>query len=136
MTTQTHLKFAVLFAIACSLLAGAAFLLGLFITIKFAPAPIADALNNLKFFFKVMMIGGLITGFVQAFLSIWLRNYSRKSVWPLNIAIAVLSGGLVSFFSLWVVWIFESIGNFLLSLLLMRLLERQALKAPISSENA
>ncbi len=128
MDLKMKLKYASLFALSFAVLTALAFLAGLFMNIEFAPAPVAQALFDLVTFAPVMAIGALIISFAQVFLSLWLHTLHQKWFWPLNMIIAIILGGLGSFFSLWLVWILIAVANGLLNLIMLRFLELCHLK--------
>lgn len=132
MHLQTKLKYAALFALSFAVLTGLAFLAGLFLNIEFAPSPVAMALFDLAGFAPIMTVGALILGFAEAFLGLWLYHSRRNWFWPVVLILSIIFGGLASFFSLWIVWVFVAIACLLLNLIMVRFIELREFKTQTS----
>ena len=99
--------FGVLFGIVAML----SFLGGLMINMQYAPTALSEALQELAQMAPVMAIGGIIFGWIQGFLLLWL--YKNHCKWALvaSVITAVLLGGAVSFFSMWLIWAITTLLN-------------------------
>lgn len=128
MNLKSKLIYAFFFAISFAILTAVSFLAGLYIDISFAPPPVAEALTDLLNFVPIMTIGALIFGFAQTFLSEWLYQHHQKWFWPLTLILALLIGGLTSFFSLWIVWALVSVANLALNFVVTRFIELHQMK--------
>ena len=109
-----RLKYVSGFGVIFGVLALLSFLGGLMINLQFAPAPMSMALYDLASFGPVMAIGGIILGWLQGFLLLWLHAHYRRWALVATVVTAVLLGGLVAFFSMWLIWAITTILNLLL----------------------
>lgn len=128
MSLKSKLIYALFFAITFAILTAVSFLAGLYIDTTLAPPPVAQALGDLLNFVPIMTIGALIFGFAQTFLSEWLYQYHHKWFWPLTLILALLIGGLTSFFSLWLVWTLVTVANLVLNFVMTRFIELRQMK--------
>lgn len=128
LTLPNKLKYAAFFALSFAVLAGMAFLAGLSLNIQFAPPPVAQALTDLFAFAPIITIAALVLSFIQAFLALWLATHHKKWFWPTAIVLAIIFGGLASFFSLFGVWVIVTIINIALNLVMIRFLELRQFK--------
>ena len=116
-----RLKYVGGFGVLFGVLALLSFLGGLMINLQFAPAPMSVALYDLASFGPVMGIGGIILAWLQGFLLLWLHKNHHK--WALLGAVltAVLLGGLVSFFSMWLIWAITTLLNLIMVWVLFKI---------------
>lgn len=93
--------------------------------IKFAPGPVASAMSDLNIFAPMMGVGAFVVGVVQALLNLWLYRKGFVVFWLVNVPLALLFGGLVSFFSMWVIWLMITLLNVFLVWFSALLLHRE-----------
>ncbi len=127
---KVRLKYATLFALSFAVFATLSFAADLLLNIEFAPPPVASALFDLINFTPIVFIGGLIFGFAQTFLSLWVNAHAKlqKWFWPVTFILAVALGGLASFFSLLTVWALVALANLIITFIMLRFLELRTLK--------
>lgn len=130
MLFKHKLKYAALFALSFAVLTTISFLAGIFINIQLAPPPVAQAISAFIGFAPTMFVGGLILGLIQTLFILWLYDRHRKWFWPTALILALLFGGLASFFSLWLIWILVTLSNIVLAFIMSRFLELRSLKTP------
>ncbi len=99
--------------------------------IQFAPGPVASAMADLNIFAPMMGVGAFVVGVLQALLNLWLRQKSFGVFWFVNAVLALLFGGLVSFFSMWVIWLMVTLLNVFLVWFSALLLQRELNKTVV-----
>ncbi len=109
-----RLKYVGGFGVIFGVIAMLSFLGGLMINMQYAPAPLNMALQELGQMGPVMGIGGIILGWLQGFLLLWLHGKHRKWALVATVVTAVLLGGLVAFFSMWLIWAITTILNLIM----------------------
>lgn len=109
-----------------SVLAVLAYLGALGLYIEFLPRPLALAFSDLIYFVPMMGLGALILGILQAMLVLWLYYKKAFIFWSVQVVLALLFGGVVAFFSAWLIWVAVSLVNlfsvWILCLLIQRVL--------------
>ena len=105
------LKYVGGFGVVFGVIAMLSFLGGLMINMQYAPAPLNMALQELGQMAPVMGIGGIIFGWIQGFLLLWLRKKYAKWALVASVITAVILGGLVAFFSMWLIWAITTLLN-------------------------
>ena len=109
------------------------FLGALMLYMQFVPTPVAAALNDLSYFAPIMGIGAGVLGLVQALLFLWIYSKQKPLIyWGLGLILAVLFGGLASFFSIWMIWLVVAVISLFLDWLLMVLIQRALDKAKLA----
>jgi len=127
---KTKLKYAILFAISFAVLTSLSFAGGLLLNIEFAPPPVSQALFDLISFMPIIFIASLILGFLESFLLLWLaQHHHPKWLWIITLVLAIILGGLASFFSLVTVWVLTAIANLVLTYIMVHFLECRLPKA-------
>jgi hypothetical protein len=109
-----RLKYVGGFGVIFGVLAMLSFLGGLMMNMQYAPAPMNMALQELGQMAPVMAIGGIILGWLQGFLLLWLRGHYAKWTLVATVVTALVLGGLVAFFSMWLIWAITTILNLLM----------------------
>lgn len=132
MKLSTKLGLVLIFAVLFGVLALLSFLGALTLYTQFVPEPLSSALQDLDYFAPIVGLVALILGALQAMLNLWL--YSKKFVvfWAVNIVLALIFGGLASFFAIWVIWTTITLLNLFLVWFYTILIQRQLDKGQLS----
>ncbi len=115
------LKYVASFGVVFGILAALAFLGGLMIDLQIAPAPMSANLFELSSFGPVMAIGSIILAWLEGFLVLWMKAKHAKWLPLFSFVVAVLLGGAVAFFSMYLIWGIVTLINLLMVWVLCRL---------------
>lgn len=129
MSVWQKLLLVLIFGLLFGALGGLCYLGALTLYIHFAPEPLATALSDLEYFAPLMGLSALVLGIVQALLNLWLYHKKFAIFWLVNIVLALIWGGLASFFAIWLVWTIITLLNLCLVWFYTILFQHQLTKA-------
>jgi hypothetical protein len=129
MQLSTKIKLVLIHAVLFGILAFLSFLGALTLYMQFVPEPLSSALGDLNYFAPIVAIGALIFGALQAILNLWLFHKKFTLFWIVNVIIALLLGGLASFFAIWIIWTLITLLNLFLVWFFMILVQREMNKS-------
>lgn len=125
MKLSAKIRLVIINGLLFGVLAFLSFLGALNLYIQFVPSPLSSALQDLNYFAPIVAIAALILGLLQAILNLWLYHKKAVIFWGVNVILALLFGGLASFFAIWIIWALITLVNLFLVWLFMILIQRE-----------